>query len=65
MAAVAVVVANPDDAAEVNCGNGAVEPCICHVQLGRAGELTAGLLSADLSCVRDTYKVLRTFHQVI
>jgi len=49
VAAVAVVVANPDDAAEENSGNGVFEPCICHVQLGRAGELTAGLFSAALS----------------
>ena len=54
----AVVVANPDDAAEENSGNGVVEPCICHVQLGRAEELTAGLFSAALSCVHDTQSIM-------
>lgn len=48
------VVANPDDAAEENSGNVDIdELCICHVQLGRAGEPMIGLFSAALSCVHD------------
>lgn len=50
MAAVMMAVGNPDDAAQENSGKG-VEPCICHVQFGRACNPTMGLFFLSLSCI--------------